>query len=249
MSESTREDIERRLHILNDEFVAEDVVEEMYGLELPGSSLAARFEAWAERHYERDAPVFDDNGNVHRWRLETFLQQQSLLPVEWAAARLGMTDSSFLELAETLIDEHLLDWDIDKQVVRENDVDGIRDHFDELKWQTFEGIQSFCSTLHSAIEKEFGLEVEPLHCSTSDFLDEEPVLFARRFDVLTDEPMSATYEHWLETDKPMHLRPDACSTLTLVRHEELLEDRLLPGEETQQTGTVKARISNTGRRP
>ncbi len=236
--------IRKRLEELESEFADDRLIRRLYGLEFrEDDSLTERIKAWAERHYDREASVFGDEG-IHRWRLETFLQNEKLLPVKWAGAKLGMTRESFQDLAERLIDEHLLDWDADRQVIRKDDVEGIRDNFESLKHRLFGDHRNYCEVLHEAIQSEFGISVDPLYCKTSEFLDEDPSLYAKGFDSLTDEPVSAKYENWLQTGKPMHLRPDVCSTLTLVEHESLLEGYLFPGEEAESADPIRERLSD-----
>lgn len=235
--------ITERLEELEQEFASAELFSDLYGLEFDEDDLQARVEAWAGRHYDDEVEVFRGE-QVHRWRLETFLQNEKLLPVKWAGARLGMTEKSFRNLAEQFIDEHLLDWEADREVIREADVNGLRDNFSDLKNSLFGSHGGYCEKLHKVIEREFGLEVEPLYCETSKFLDEEPLLHARGFDSLTYEPVSTKYENWLQTGKPMHLRPDSCSTLTLVVHEELLEDHLLAGEEAESVDLIRERLDD-----
>jgi hypothetical protein len=244
MEHLSDDDIKKRLEELEREFASAKLIRKLYGIELgEAESLIDRIEAWADRHYSHEAPVFDGE-QVHRWRLETFLQDEKLLPVKWAGARLGMSEDSFRELARQLVGEHLLDWEPERQVIRKDDVEGIRDNFETLRHQVFDSHQRFCSHLHDAIENAFGLEIDALHCRTSEFLGEEPTLYARGFDSLTYEPVSTRYEHWLQIGKPMHLRPDVCSSLTLVAHEHLLEDYLFPGEQTESADPVRDEFSS-----
>lgn len=238
MTEITTQQIKHRLHELKSEFASADLIRDIYGLDVdPASDLVAQLNAWASRHYEREAPVVEGDA-VHRWRLETYLQRERRLSVRWAAARLGMTTPSFRELAERLVDEHLLDWSTTSQLIREDDVSDIHKNFEGLKWRTFGSVQSFCKMLHEKVEGEFGIIVEPLHCITSESNGEEPVLYAQGFDLLTDQPTSTRHEHWLRTGKPMHLRPDVCATLTLFHFKELLTPYLFEGEDMGQVERV-----------
>lgn len=251
MSQSSdKNEITQRLKNLKREFVSPELIASIYGLELTeDSALGKRFAAWAGRHYRRDSVVFDEE-KIHRWRLETYLQREQLVPVKWAAVQQGMSESSFREVTTKLVASHLLDWEPqDSQVIRESDLKGIRDNFEDLRWRTFKDIQDFCSRLHRAIEAEFGLEVDALYCITSKFLDEDNPLYAQAFDALTDQPISTVYEHWLKTGKPMHLRPDTCATLTLIQHEELLGDLLFTDANTKIMDPVRERISAEERRP
>lgn len=249
MSEISPEQIANRLGDLQREYADPELVDKLYGLEIdPAASVGQKFKAWADQHYTNGSPSFDD-GAVHRWKFETFLQKKGFLPVRWATAKLGMTLESFRELGDELIQRHLLDWSVDKPLIREDDVHDIRDNFESLRLTVFESHQSFCSALHDAVDEQFGLEIEPLYCATSESFGEDPLAYAHGFDSLTDEPVSLQYEHLLKTNKPMHLRPDTCSRRTLEQHRNLLEDYLFPGEEVDETGAAGSESSSrAGRR-
>ena len=240
LPEYSEQGIEQRLNALQQQFVGPEFIEALYGLEFDAETdLGKRFSAWAELHYREGQEVFDGD-QIHRWRLETYFQNKELLPVKWAAVRLGMTRESFEEVIETLEGEHLLEaGTITDGVIREADVKGLRDNFESLRRRTFAGVQDFCGRLHEAIDDEFDIEVEPLHCITSRVLGEGELLYAQGFDSLTDEPVSSRYEHWLETGKPMYLSPDSCATSTLVRFEELLDEYLFTPAKEEIVDPVK----------
>lgn len=242
LSEHNEQSIGQRLDALRNEFVSLKLIESLYGLEFDANTdLGKRLRAWAERHYEQDQEVFDDE-QIRRWRLETYFQNKDLLSVKWAAVRLGMTEESFEEVIKALEENHLLEkGTITDGVIREADVKGIRENFESLRWRTFADVQDFCSRLHEAIEDEFDIDVEPLHCITSQFLEEGEPLYAQGFDSLTDEPVSSYYEHWLETGKPMYLRPDSCATITLVLFETLLDEYLFTPASKEIVEPVKQR--------
>lgn len=241
LPEHSEESITRRLKALRQEFVSPGLIESLYGLEEFGAEteLGKRFSAWAERHYREDQEPFDGE-KIHRWRLETFFQNKELLPVKWAAVRLGMTEESLEEVVQALEREKLLEPDtIRDGLIRENAVEGLQKNFESLRRRIFADIQDFCSSLHEAIRDELNVEVTPLYCVTSETLREEDPLYAQGFDSLTDEPTSSHYEHWLETGKPNFLRPDTCSTVTLVQFEDLLEEYLFTPAKGEIVNPVK----------
>jgi hypothetical protein len=71
-----------------------------FGLDLASDRALRRdFEFWMRQRRD-DEPLKD--ATVDRWWFEKFLQDRRLLPVKWAALRLGMTHRSFDELRRKL---------------------------------------------------------------------------------------------------------------------------------------------------
>ena len=54
---------------------------------------------------------------------------------------------------------------------------------------------------------------------------------ADAFDAITLEPVGLRYQVWLETRKPVNLRPDVCSLKFYAAHENELKEYVMKGSE------------------
>jgi hypothetical protein len=88
----------------------------------------------------------------------------------------------------------------------------------------FQNHSTRCKAIHAGIRQDLGLDVKPLWCEASRRLDAADRRdYARGFDALTLEPLGLRHQVWLDLGKPMTLRPDACSILTLASFKSIVE--------------------------
>lgn len=220
-----------RLEVLADPWWGESLIEEHYG-GLPSKELRGRFRVWARnrlRPIEVERP-----GKIDRYAFETYLQSAKLVPVKWAAATLGMTDSSLLnvlgEIANrgmnprgALGDDQLTNEDrlVDEVVLRD-----FRKLFPALQYTYIADHNERCRVYHEVIKDDLDIDVEPLWCITSQAMGEEPRWYAHEYDAITLEPVGLRWQVWLDVGKPINLYPDVCATKTFIEHRDLLESRL-----------------------
>lgn len=203
-----------------------DEISAWFGIELGGVSqqFEGQFAVWGEKYRAR--AVLAEPGKVNRFYLELFLQSRELVPVRFAAVELGMDVKSFREMLDAARDRGLV-----SKAEAEGEFPGIyrqtlvRDfhkRFDVLKGMLFLTHSGFVSMLHGQISDVLGVTVTALSCIASQAMGDSPPDYARSFDIITDDPIGNRYQVWLETGKPIQLRPDACSYLTYLRHEAAL---------------------------
>lgn len=194
-------------------------------------SLLAQFRIWAESRRKPLDTVLDLSGErIHRTYFEWFLQDRGLIPVCAAAAALGMTRSSFEQMivkgaekdAPIVTETEARGEYPEANVFRSSFVNNLYTRFPALARFTFSSHSSFCRRLHTEIRSVLGVPVDPLICETSAKLGDDPPEFAHDLDSITDKGMGLPYQFWLETEKPIQLKPDACSWITYLRHERLL---------------------------
>lgn len=208
-----------------------ELISQIYGLEFPDESLLGKFRAWAQQLRRiRDVEL---PGSIDRHALETFFQTSKLIPEKWAAAKLGMADTSLHETLEELkntgrIPQVLNDTE---QVIDENLIRGFYKYFASLRNVIFADHNDFCTKLHTAIREELNYTVTALHCVTSEALRESPADYAYAFDAITLEPVGIKYQVWLDFHKPMNLRPDCCSVKFYAAEKETLRPFLFAGRE------------------
>lgn len=230
------DEVVRRIAILSEPWWEEQWIEEHYGIRFPAGRLMGSFRAWGQnrtRLLEVERP-----GKYHRHAFESYLQAAQWIPMKWAAARLGMTQSSFEEVVAVMLEKGLdvhgvlaIDGRLDPQLIREVAIQKFRDHFPALQNLSVVEYQIYCELLHDAIREDLGFEVEPLRCITSEKLREEPIFYAHEYDAVTLEPVGLHWQVWLDFGKPINLYPDVCATSTYAEHKALLASKLYAGQQ------------------
>jgi hypothetical protein len=214
-----------------------NLLAEWYGIELEGEDqrLLAHFRIWLES-FQRGGSRYSIS-SIPRHAFDLFLQRRELICRRAIALEFGMTPESF---------DSLLDASLEKDIINPREKMGefpgvyrrsfLRDYhkrFSELQRLPFPGHSKFLIRLHEQIEKHLGFIPEQVLCSTFPVVRErgcdgsaEPV-FAHFFDVLTGEPVNASFEIWLNTTRPVQLRPDSCSWKTFMRFEQILKNKVV----------------------
>jgi len=96
--------------------------------------------------------------------------------------------------------------------------------FEPIKNEVFIDHNDYVTKIKDCAKSEFDLDIELQECETSKKLGE--VYYAECYDSLTGEPVALQYQLFLETNKPMSLRPDICSWKTYARNDEFLKDKI-----------------------
>ncbi len=204
------------------EWVPFQVIELLHGIQREDDALWGAFRAWS-LSLRRSKEVMRPDDFINRHLFETFLQRSALLPIRLAAARLGMETDSFIELIDTLETKGRIKKEtelLSSQIVSESFVRSISDLFPDLKHQVFSNYNRYCTILHRAIKKDLKINIRGLYCVTSRAIEENPGNwdFAYEFDCLNGDPVGLRYQVWLDTKKPINLRPDVCSILLFKDH-------------------------------
>ena len=227
----TPEQRERFRH-LQDPWCSYGLLRELYGIDLSkDQALEAALRSWGHR---QERQVLKPGELANRYVLETFFQIMRLLPKKIAAVRLGMNASSLERVEEGLKPQgYLLTSPLSDQLAEESRLRDIVEFLPSMSFATSGSHNDFCASLHEAICIELKLEAEALHCVTSVARGESPVHYASDFDDITLEPIGVQYQVWLNSRKPMYLRPDRCAVKTYAENLEVLRDHLFSGEEPQ----------------
>ncbi len=228
------EEQKNRLKALKERFCTRALITELYGIDFPDENLIGHLKVWGHQFYKKDDLVKPD-GAINRHALELFFQACRLLPMKLAAARLGMGKDSFMAVLTTMKREGM-DYglyDIEEQTIQESYIRKIHKNFSELSRTIFGNHSDYCERLHQAIKNYLDIEVEPLHCITSEALKQDPLLYAYEFDVITLEPVGLEYSILLDFKKPIRLRPDSCSMKLYARESDILREFVLAGAEPE----------------
>lgn len=223
-----------RLEQLQKEACSIELAEELFGLDLRhDNALLGRFRAWASRFW-RGEPVVRST-SINRHALESFFQFSGLVPVKWAAAEVGMEQSSFVATLQALQGDGLpvpMSSISSEQVVEERLVRDLHKWFPALSHVLFVNHSAYCARLHEVIEGTYPfIKVGALRCVTSEALGEDPPDYADTFDVLTLDPVGLRYQVWLDFKKPVNLRPDCCSLKFYASEQAALSSYVMRGGE------------------
>lgn len=223
-------DIIVRLDELRSIYWSSRLMEDVYGIELVSNEeLLGRVRRWAARPRRLQSPLLQHGEGWHRQMFEAWFQAEEMLPLKWAAARLGMTRETFEETLAAGADRGLWEWAED-QVVPERLVRDLHRSFSATRDRLFTDHNDRASRVQEAIRHELGVDVKAMMCATSQALGERPTAIAADYDILTGEPMALRHTVWLDLKKAVHLRPDACGLRTFARYRRVLEPYLFPGE-------------------
>jgi hypothetical protein len=219
-----------RLQMLLGRLVSEPYVEDYYGI----SGLLQKADLLEDLERYRgtlEAPPAVPAASIDRYVLEGFFGASGVLPLRWAAARMGLQPPMLQRIIQHLDElplprakrylyfECLVDKDLSEDMVR---------YLPELRFRTFSDHESFCRQLHKALMQVLGISEEDMHaaslwCETDRELSnagmgEYPRRYGYHFDCLTCQPLSSAHALWLDLGKPLSLAPDRCSRLFFARY-------------------------------
>ena len=131
-----------------------EYVRDYYGLEWPfQGELLIDYETWAAKRKMRC-----EDECVPRYELESFMQQQRVLPKKWMGARLGMTTASFDLLLAHLqkIGLHPQRYIVYPHLIAESLLEDIVPNLQGMRFRTFSDHNSFCERLHAVLAPILG---------------------------------------------------------------------------------------------
>jgi hypothetical protein len=229
------EDVQHRFDMLRGRFVDAQYLVDYYGLDGLAGNANLLADIARYRGTLRNIPDTPP-GEFDRYVLEGFLQTRRLLPIKWAAARLGMKPTLLttilgrrMDLPTPLRSEYL-EYDC---LIEEGLAEDFVRALPQFRFRTFSDHESFCERLHVAVGQSLAIpdaEINEgkLWCATDQALSEVglgdyPPRYGYHFDCLTCEQLSGAHAMWLDFRKPLALGPDRCSKLVFVRHRQELQ--------------------------
>lgn len=221
----------QNLSKLKSEYCDYDYLFDYFGLDFKKESVNnfLRFvEDWVHESNSIKKPFKLDN-QVNRIQLEVFFQEYKYIPVKWSAMSMGMNTHDFLEVMRKLVDKKpFLVNKVPEVFVESNFVERLLLIFPETRNRLFKNHDTKCKYLHLSILKNFGIEVEPQYCFTSQFIDnEENIEYGSYIDALTFFPVGESNQIWLNTKNRLSLKPDITSQLVYLLFEKELKNFLL----------------------
>lgn len=238
----TEADIKNRLAFIQQPIWGFDQIKEFYGIELKSkdgkdaATFLAQYRIWAEQIPGKSFILDVDGQRINRWFFELFLQRRELVSIRGASIRFGMDVTSFIATLESafkkgLISKSEAEGDF-PNCYRASLISDFHRRFTQIKFKIFSTNSSYIKAVHELIASQLGVKVTPIFCATSKAIGCNPVDYANSYDILTNEPMVTMFDVWLDTRKPIQLRPDSCSWSTYLRFENALKGSVL-GEPNQ----------------
>lgn len=241
----TPEEIAARLALLSTRWCTPGLIYELLGIDLSRDSpLAAAFQSWSQRFFGGvDVQRATSTGRlIDRHSLETFLLQNGWVSWKWAAVHIGLDEPTLRQVIGRFGEAGLVpqvESGVSDQIIRQREASSLHRLLPSMRFKAFTSHSNMCRALHDAIRQEFELDFQPLRCVTSAILDPEDPDFADAFDSMTLDPVGLRYQVWLDTKKPVNLRPDVCSLKFYAEHENQLRAYVMRGSEPV---TIDARL-------
>jgi hypothetical protein len=219
-----REQVIARLDLLQQPNWTLNQIEDHFGASFQGERyrLLQQFLIWDRQQYEASLEL---PATINRLKFELFLQNNQWISKRNASLVWAMTPESFDRTLKAAaerftIGEHEANG-VYPDIFTADFVKNFFKRIPTLRSKVFPDVNVFYARFHEEVKKFFDVEVEPVKCVTSIALGQDNYGYIR--DILTDKPMAAAFSVFLNTSKPIQLRPDTTSLLTYFAHEELIE--------------------------
>lgn len=242
----TNEAVSQRLALVSQPRWNKDLFIEWYGVDIwKDSPLKLQFQLWADRFKKGKTVVGTDD--VDRCMFELFCQTREWVPIAAAASRLATSKEDFTKFlnamhADKIISKTQILGD-EPGVFSESFLRSLPRLLPSFPITTFSSQSSYTCKFHETIGRDLpGLNIALLNCAASVWFGEDPVEAASERDIITSEPIGLGHQIWLEFNKPLSLRPDACSSLTLVKHEALLSPYSMGGPGASELPEVQRKL-------
>lgn len=218
--------VRQRLELLRTRDWPRTELESWFGINFAEAHpLLAQFQMWSSGTYDA---AFDTPETVDRNRFAVFLQARKYVPLRGAAVSLALTDESFLDVMNAERTRQLFESEVRgafEHVYNSEFIAGFFKIFPRMRQSVFPSSDSFFDLLHDQIRQTLQTELQARLCLTSQVLGERH--YGETLDCITQEPVSLPYQVFLNTPKPLQLRPDSCSWLTYFQFEDILRPALL----------------------
>ncbi len=224
----TTEEVRKRLELLNTRLWPKAELESWIGINFARAHpLLAQFQMWNTGTYEA---ACDNPPTIDTHKFAIFLNSRKYVPLRGAAVSLGLTDESFRQVMAAERTRQLFQSEVEGAfpgVYNSEFISGFFKIFPRMRKGVFPDTDTFFRILHGEIREHLQDTVMPRMCETSRALREDPQHFGATLDCITLEPVSLPYQVFLNTHKPLQLRPDSCSWLTYFRFEDILRPVLM----------------------
>lgn len=217
-----------RLNLLRARDWATEEISRWFGVSFAGENyrILQQFLIWSEQNVEA---AFTEPRAINRSRFELFLNARQWITKKSAALALAVTERSLEEILKIATERHLVaaaeSQGVFAEVFNAEFITGFHKRFPRIRTTIFPNLDAFYVRLHHEIFETLGIRVEDVFCLTSEIV--EPRHYATASDIITGKPMSQAHFVYLNSNKPLQLRPDTCSALTYVKYERILREAVL----------------------
>ncbi len=173
------------------------------------------------------------SGPYNHWHWEIFLQRRELVPITEAAAELAMSVGDFREVAERFKRSSGFSsvgdpWANESNcIVRQAFLRDFHKGFEGTRRAIFGSHSGYIQRVHEQITKQLNYTPTRTDDKTDIALQEMPPRPGYSIDCITGDAVGMGRDVFLDTGKPLQLRPDSCSWLTFAKFEEVLRPKAL----------------------
>jgi hypothetical protein len=242
----TEAQVMERLRFLQErEWPAPDI-EDWFGIELAQCQpLLRQYEIWLTGNPDA---AYRSGDSINRSKFEIFLNSRHLMTIKAAALQLALEEACFRDVMNAAKQKGFVS-DAEARgdfpnFFRSELVSEFHKRFPKLREKIFPSLAVYYDRLHTEIQRVLNVRVAPLKCPTARLFGEDD--YATSLDAITAEAMSIRFKVFLDTKRPLQLRPDACSWLTYFRFESILQPCLL-GPPPELTSDQQERLMSDAR--
>ena len=190
------------------EWISKEYFQEYYGLNYPFQD-----ELLEDFKIQTNNSISDNL--ISRYKFESFMKKQRLIPKKWMSASLGMTSQSLDLILNSLRKINLVPkrYIVYPELICESFSEDLIKNLGFYEFSAYSDRNIFIEKIHTQIKKNLEINVDPLFCTTSIYMKDNPKRFAINFDCITMKPICEEHKIGLNFNKPLYLRHDFCSKL------------------------------------
>jgi hypothetical protein len=205
---------------------------------------------WFAGTFENPTSLREDmHDQYDHWHWETFLQRRELVPVTEAAAQLAMSVTDFREVADRFVTSPGVSavgnpWANGSNcIVRKSFLRDFHKGFEGTRRVVFGNYPSYIQRIHEQIIGHLNYTPTRTNDESDVALGDTPPGPGYSIDCITQESVGMGRDVFLDTGKPIQLRPDCCSWLTFARFEDILKPKAL-GSHERLSEEILLRLKN-----
>jgi hypothetical protein len=216
----------RRLSILRKDILSKPEFERLYGIPYSEMEIIKEDDAILFRLindalrtgtalFLRNKPI--PEGFVSRFAFERALEKNKISLIRNAAISIGISEDDFRKVLEKMSQKMV----IGNSFVYDSAIEILKNMTQDSYTTIFGNHSELCKEIHKKIKTYYKITVSPIICEVAKKKGED--YLANSFCAISRIPTSIKYQVMMKFGKPLQLRPDTCSALTVLRFKKILQ--------------------------